>query len=116
MCSYHVLIYLTIILNLLLHTGPLPSGIVSYPTQLDCCEGAFAGQSSNACVQSLPNPPTSSPTGELDKYYVSSWGWPSSTCSNARPLPYEGIHLFDTKEECCAQSSSTADAADCVSN
>ena len=133
-CSYSYSYIFLLILNLLLHTGPLPSGRVTYGSQLLCCEGAYAGQSSEACLQDIPGyaPPTSAPSVDVlpatsapsvdvlpeTTYYVATWGWPSSTCSNERPLPYYGVHLFDTKEECCEQSSSTEGNAkdECVSN
>ena len=122
-CSYSYSYIFLLILNLLLHTGPLPSGRVTYGSQLLCCEGAYAGQNSEACLQDIPGyaPPTSAPSVDVlpeTTYYVETWGWPSSTCSNERPLPYYGVHLYDTKEECCEQSSSTEGNAkdECVSN
>jgi len=42
-----------------------------YDTELDCCKGAYPGQSSGYCLSQLPNPPTLSPTGTgmLYRYY-----------------------------------------------
>jgi hypothetical protein len=36
--------------------------IVTYDTELQCCKAAYGGQSTDGCVQGLPNPPTKSPT------------------------------------------------------
>lgn len=33
-----------------------------YTTQLACCKGAYVGQTSNYCINGLPEPPTLSPT------------------------------------------------------
>lgn len=49
------------------NTLPLPYRNVNdrpnYPTQLECCNKAYAGQPSGACLRELPYPPTKSPTG-----------------------------------------------------
>ena len=48
------------------NTLPLPYRNVNdrpnYPTQLECCNEAYASQPSGACLGGLPNPPTKSPT------------------------------------------------------
>ena len=36
--------------------------IVVYNTELECCRAAYGGQSTDVCVQGLPNPPTKKPT------------------------------------------------------
>jgi hypothetical protein len=36
--------------------------IVTYDTELQCCKAAYGGQSTDGCVQGLPNPPTKSPS------------------------------------------------------
>jgi hypothetical protein len=47
------------------NTLPLPIyTIVTYSNQLECCKAAYGGQTSNACVQGLPNPPTKAPTAQ----------------------------------------------------
>ena len=33
-----------------------------FTTQLECCKASFGGQTSNACVMGLPNPPTAKPS------------------------------------------------------
>ncbi len=53
---------------------PIPSGQPTYSTQLSCCKAAYADQQSNACIQAIPLPPTSSPTkiGGPGIYYPNS--------------------------------------------
>ena len=76
----------------------------SYATELACCKGAYAGQTSGHCVSQLPNPPTTSPTatGGLDVYYplyeVSDWA--GGHCTNLRPLP-SGRPSYATMLACC---------------
>ena len=35
----------------------VPNGVVSYESQLECCEKSYSGQSSGACLFSLPPDP-----------------------------------------------------------
>jgi len=77
----------------------------SFSTELACCKGAYAGQTSGFCLSSLPNPPTTSPTGAggLDIYYPlyeASGGWSSGYCTNNRPLP-AGRPTYTTMLGCC---------------
>ena len=45
------------------NTLPRPNyAIQLYKTQLECCKAAYGGQTSEKCVQSLPSPPTKSPS------------------------------------------------------
>jgi hypothetical protein len=45
------------------HDSMLPVyASVFYDTQLACCKAAFGGQTTNACVMGLPNPPTARPS------------------------------------------------------
>jgi hypothetical protein len=90
----------------LLDTRPLPFGTGGRPTydsMLACCKGAYAGQSSGACLASLPNPPTQSPTGSggLDVYYPNYLNWASGKCINDRPLP-NGRPSYGTQQACCS--------------
>ena len=74
-----------------------------YATELACCKGAYAGQVSGACLASLPNPPTSSPTatGGLDVFYPDyDMAWTDAECINTRPLP-SGRPTYDTMLACC---------------
>ena len=89
-----------------LNTRPLPFGYGGRPTynsMLACCKGAYAGQMSGACLASLPNPPTQSPTssGGLDVYYPNYSEWSSGQCINDRPLP-NGRPTYTTQQACCS--------------
>ncbi|KAL7523997.1 hypothetical protein ACHAXR_000395, partial [Thalassiosira sp. AJA248-18] len=35
-----------------------------YPSEVECCKTAYAGQISGFCLSKLPNPPTTSPTDD----------------------------------------------------
>ena len=77
-----------------------------FDTELECCNGAYSGQSSGACLQSLPNPPTVSPTesGDLDVYYPDyGTAWSVAACINTRPLP-SGRPNYSTLSECCEEA------------
>jgi len=51
------------------NTLPRPSfAIIIYDTQLACCKGAFGGQTNEACIKNLPNPPTMKPTPTPTSY------------------------------------------------
>jgi hypothetical protein len=75
----------------------------SYETELACCKGAYGGQVSGACLKSLPNPPTTSPTeeGGLDVWYPDyDTAWSEASCKNDRPLP-SGRPTYDSQLSCC---------------
>ena len=75
----------------------------SYPSELACCKGAYAGQTSGYCLQQLPSPPTTSPTkgGGLDVYYPQyDIPWSDAFCTNAGPLP-SGRPMYSTMLSCC---------------
>ena len=96
-----------------------------FQTQLECCKGAFAGQTSNACLKGLPNPPTPLPTSlstkspshlptstptksptainpNQGKWYA-DYGtvWINAGCRNTLPHPNYATHYFESQEECC---------------
>ncbi len=74
-----------------------------YSTELACCKAAYGGQVSGACLKSLPNPPTSSPTNEggLDVWYPDyGTAWTEASCLNDRPLP-SGRPTYDSPLACC---------------
>jgi hypothetical protein len=57
----------------------------SYTSELACCKGSFAGQTSGFCFSKLASPPTSSPTGSdgLDVWYPDyDQDWTDATCIN----------------------------------
>lgn len=80
-----------------------------YASQLECCKMAYGGQTSQACIQGLAVPPTSSPTmaGGLDVWYRdTSKPWTEGTCTNAYPFPNNVGDISTqakTKEGCCKQ-------------
>ena len=90
-----------------------------YPTQLACCKAAFGGQTSNACIQGLPNPPTAKPSvapttvapttkspttvaGQGGGWYADySTAWPNAGCKNTTPLPIHATMFYPTQLACC---------------
>jgi hypothetical protein len=89
------------------NTRPLPfstGGRPTYATMIACCKGAYAGQTSGACLSALPSPPTQTPTtsGGLDVYYPDySRQWSDGECINNRPLP-NGRPSYKTQQACCS--------------
>jgi len=95
---------------------PLPSGRPNYSTLLACCKGAYGGQTSGACIASLPNPPTMSPTetGGLSVYYPDySTAWTQATCINERPLP-SGRPTYSSQLACCRGAYGGQTSAACI--
>ncbi|KAL7466879.1 hypothetical protein ACHAXS_007152 [Conticribra weissflogii] len=94
-----------------INDGPLPSGRAAYATQKECCEKAYGGQSSRACVSDFQDPPTQAPTespteaGTLTVFYpVYSEG--EGFCTNDPPADHglsslNGIVTSATHAECC---------------
>jgi len=83
---------------------PVPSGRPTYDTQLECCKGAYGGQSSGKCLSELASPPTTSPTsaGGADVYYPNySKSWTEATCINVNPVP-SGRPTYSTQSACCS--------------
>ena len=76
----------------------------SYPTELACCKGAYAGQISGFCLIQLPSPPTTSPTlniGGLPIYYPRyDLSWNDAFCTNTRPVP-SGRPTYSNMLACC---------------
>jgi len=93
-----------------MNTVPHPNyATMFYTTQLECCKAAFYGQTSNACVMGLPNPPTAKPSvapttvapttklpttaaGQGGGWYA-DYGtpWPNASCKNTTPLPITNL-------------------------
>ncbi|KAL7524925.1 hypothetical protein ACHAXR_002427, partial [Thalassiosira sp. AJA248-18] len=74
-----------------------------YPSELACCKGAYAGQTTGFCLSQMPNPPTLSPTetGGLDVYYPDyDTPYADAYCKNERPMP-NGRPTYDTMLACC---------------
>jgi hypothetical protein len=85
---------------------PLPiHATIFFDAQLDCCNGAFAGQMSGACISKLVSPPTSKPTtiGEAGGGWYADYGtaWLIAGCKNSLPRPIYTIVVYDTELECC---------------
>jgi hypothetical protein len=91
-----------------------PGDRPQFDSMLECCKRAYAGQSSGACLQALPNPPTTSPTTEEGEWYVDrNQDWNVGTCSNAYPTNRnEGT--YETQEDCCRGVYSTQDSDACM--
>ena len=53
--------------------APIPNGRVTFDDHVECCNKAYAGQISKACIMDLPNPPTSAPVGFDDALYYPIW-------------------------------------------
>ena len=89
------------------NAAPIPNGRPTYKSELACCQGAYAGQASGACLRELPSPPTSSPTGEGGFFYpvYGTSGYEKSYCDNApagvKPWFQVGSTLFVTQVQCC---------------
>ncbi|EJK73206.1 hypothetical protein THAOC_05193, partial [Thalassiosira oceanica] len=71
---------------------PVPSGRPNYDTHLECCKGAYGGQTSGKCLSQLASPPTTSPTiagGIGDKWYPDyDTAWSEAGCKADLPLPF----------------------------
>jgi len=78
---------------------------VFYDTNLECCKGAYAGQTSGACLSKLPSPPTSKPTavGDYGTDWYADYGksWSIAGCKNTLPRPVYAIMLYETQLACC---------------
>ena len=96
-----------------------------FDTQLLCCKSSFAGQTSNACLKGLPDPPTQLPTSLSTKSpshlptstptksptainpnegkWYADYGtvWINAGCKNTLPHPNYATHYFESQEECC---------------
>jgi hypothetical protein len=86
-----------------INTLPAPSGRKIYDSQLECCKSAYPGQSTGACIASLPAPPTVSPTpdGGPNAWYADrDLDWTLGECINVAPVP-NGARTYDSELECC---------------
>merc|ERR550514_2586907 len=86
-----------------INTMPAPVGAKVYDSELLCCKGEYASQTSGACFAALPNPPTVSPTitGGPDAYYADrSVDFAAGVCINTMPAPV-GAVIYDSELECC---------------
>jgi hypothetical protein len=69
-----------------------------YSTQLECCQTAYGGQVSGACIRQLPT----SPTDMIEKWYA-DYGktWSDAGCKSATPYPSYATTFFNSQLACC---------------
>jgi len=69
-----------------------------YSTQLECCQTAYGGQVSGACIRQLPT----SPTDMIEKWYA-DYGktWSDAGCKSATPYPSYATTFFNSQLVCC---------------
>ena len=78
---------------------PYPSYATTFfNNQLDCCKGAYGGQTSGACLAGLPNSPTMAPitAGGVGGRWYANYGvaWSIAGCKNTSPYPELRRHLL----------------------
>ena len=78
-------------------TASVPNGIISFYSQIECCKRAFAGQSSGACMFSLPTSISKSIKVEWYPVYNDHTCIISTTTS---PRPH-GVPGYETQLDCC---------------
>ncbi|KAL7527404.1 hypothetical protein ACHAXR_001945, partial [Thalassiosira sp. AJA248-18] len=88
-----------------------------YSTELDCCKRAYVNQISGHCMNTLPSPPTMSPTetggpGIYYPDYVTAWD--QATCINKRPVP-SGRPIYSNMLACCKSSYRGQMSGKCIS-
>lgn len=76
---------------------PAPGGRPQYNSQKECCEKAYAGQSSLACISDVPLA-TENTIGEFYPNYNSLFS--KGICTNEAPLP-QGRPIYSSQAECC---------------
>ena len=85
---------------------PYPSYATTFfDNQLDCCKGAYGGQSSGACLAGLPNSPTMAPVtaGGVGGKWYANYGvaWSIAGCKNTFPYPNYAAIFYSSPLECC---------------
>jgi hypothetical protein len=79
---------------------PAPSGRPQYNSQQECCEKAYAGQYSGACINDAAVS-LAVEESTLDKFYPDyNPLWSLGVCTNKAPLP-SGRPIYSTQAECC---------------
>ena len=90
----------------------------SYSSEVACCNGAYPDQLSGNCINSLPNPPTGSPTdlGEGVYYPDYSTHWIDATCINDRPWPFTegGRPTYTNMKDCCDRAYAGQITSKCI--
>jgi len=87
-------------------TFPYPNYATTFfDKQLDCCKGAYGGQTSGACLAGLPNSPTMAPVtaaGVGGKWYANyGVAWSIAGCKNTFPYPNYAAIFYSSQLECC---------------
>ena len=69
-----------------------------YSTQLECCQTAYGGQVSGACIRQL----LTSSTDMIEKWYA-DYGktWSDAGCKSATPYPSYATTFFNSQLACC---------------
>jgi hypothetical protein len=85
---------------------PYPSYATTFfDNQLDCCKGAYGGQSSGACLAGLPNSPTMAPVtaGGVGGNWYANYGvaWSIAGCKNTFPYPNYAAIFYSSQLACC---------------
>ena len=97
----------------------IAGGRPTFDTQLACCKGAYAGQTSGKCLSELPSPPTTSPTTAVGDIWYPDYetDWVAAGCTNARPHPFpvDGRPTFDTQLACCKAAYTGQTSGKCLS-
>jgi len=77
---------------------PAPGGRPQYNSQRECCDKAYAGQSSGACINDLP---LTTEENVLDEFYPNYDPlFSKGVCTNKAPLPH-GRPIYSSQSECC---------------
>ena len=93
---------------------PAPSGRPQYNSQQECCEKAYAGQSSGACINDVAVPLATE--SALDKFYPDyNPIWALGVCSNKAPLP-NGRPIYSSQAECCESAYRGQASGACVNH
>jgi len=108
-----------------LNTLPLPYANANdrptYSTQLECCKGAYGGQSSGKCLSQIASPPTTSPTlsGGMAGFWYPDYesAWSDAGCKNEMPLPFNKGDRpeYATQLECCKAAYGGQTSGKCLS-
>ena len=90
-----------------------------FNTQLDCCKGSYAGQTSGACLAGLPAPPPRAPTNAAGvaavKWYADyATPWPGAGCKSETPYPIYATTFFDSELLCCQGAYGGQDSGACL--
>ena len=90
----------------------------SYSSKVACCNGAYKGQVSGVCFNSLPNPPTGSPIGLGEGLYYPDYStdWVDAKCINDRPWPFTegGRPTYTNMKDCCDRAYAGQNSSKCI--